>query len=87
MDWWFVIVYLSFLFTAINILTFTPEIVPISAYGCALSADAASLHGFSDVDVSNCTFSQDSALDVITVPLIGRAVETPLGTVFEYVGG
>ena len=87
MDWWFVVAYLAFLLTALNIVLSVPDILPVSAYGCALSADAASIHGFYDVNVSGCVFSVDSVLDVISVPLIGRAVETPAGVVFEYVGG
>ena len=87
MDWWFVVAYLAFILTALNIITSVPDILPVSAYGCALSADAASIHGFPNVNVSGCIFSVDSVVDVIAVPLIGRAVETPVGVVFEYVGG
>ncbi|HID08594.1 TPA: hypothetical protein EYP13_00025 [Candidatus Micrarchaeota archaeon] len=87
MDWWFVVAYLAFLLAALNVLLSVPDVLPVSAYGCALSADAASVHGFSGVDVSGCVFSADSAVGAVSVPLVGRAVETPAGVAFEYVGG
>ncbi|HIP74504.1 MAG TPA: hypothetical protein EYH14_02550 [Euryarchaeota archaeon] len=87
MEWWFIVVYLSFLLAALGVVSSPPELVPVSAYGCAMSADAASIHGFQGVEVSKCVFSGGFAHGAVTVPIVGRAVETPTGTVFEYVGG
>lgn len=87
MDWWFVVVYVAFLLAALGVILYTPKLSPVSAYGCALSADAASLHGFGDVNISGCNFAVDAVSGSVSVKLIGRAVITPLGVVFEYVGG
>ncbi|MDN5358814.1 MAG: hypothetical protein PWP76_657 [Candidatus Diapherotrites archaeon] len=83
MDWWFVVIYVAFVLVALGIVASTPDIASFTDFGCALSADAASIHLYSNVHGDGCPYAGDH---VGEVPLVGKAAVTPLGVVYEAVG-
>jgi len=84
MDWWFMVIYAALLLLLLEILSSAPSLPDVTAFACALSGDAASVHNYSGIHASSCPFSGDS---VGGIPLVGRVSRSPEGIiVYVWVG-
>ncbi len=84
MEWWFVVIYVSFLLAAFAVVSSTQTVPGVWDHGCALSGDAASIHDFPSISSAGCAFSGDH---VGPVRLLGSVTRAGDSITYVWVGG